>query len=638
MATTGLSRTPRRSPPAGGGEFGLEGAEAEFLRGVLSPPRPGAPPRPSSPLRERTPARPRPATGPARGLPRVTKFPKGVANRKFDPVRDAAPGDGHRGPRPPPPSPGERAAEAGLLRDGGPAAATAATGGRAGAPPPPDFPAPREPSSPALHFMYLAKTKGFRRRAGHTVREMAAGRGGQGRPPARCGGASVCCWEPRRVKELWKRCIDALMEHNFLHLAARLPPLRPEALNYIGASRLAMDKRTLFLLLRHGVTRLHIPDFWELCNVSLPGWEFWRDGFSDPAFVRGDAPCMAVPDYLVEEREGILGFAERRWAMVFGDPNLDRLESLIVENQKEEDDDSGDVLRLVLSQLAARRSFEHLAIGYFENLRTLHLRPLLETRLAKLELSHLPCVGDSFLNNIICNVGSLRRLRLDFLPITDKGFKHVAGLTRLTHFEIKACPYMHMVKPFRLTELRHLRSLKINAHPSDAEMEIAHDSMQDVGAMENLHTLVIGAPFMKAPARTKGVFDLRAATIMRRLTRFEVYYPEQLVYPRKFSTWTTSLRRLLLKEPRGTLAAVSTCATLASLHICAARDMAPGDFARLAALVNLEELVIGGFPRSCDPHVRRVLGPLARLRRVHLHRAAEWPADGLYMAEEEEEW
>ena len=620
-----------RSPPAGG-EFGLEGAEAEFLRGVLPPPRPGPPPGPPPGPSSAAPARP--ATGPARGLPRVTKFPKGVANRKFDPVRDAAPGDGHWGPRPPPPSRGQPAAEDGLLREGA-AAAAAVLAGALDTRVAPDFPAPREPSPPALHFMYLAKTKGFRRRAGHTVREMAAGRGARGRPPARCGGAgaSVCCWEPRRVKELWKRCVDALMERNFLHLAARLPPLRPEVLNYIGASRLAMDKRTLFLLLRHGVTRLHIPDFWELCNVSLPGWEFWRDGFSDPAFVRGDAPCMAVPDYLVEEREGILGFAERRWAMVFGDRNLDRLESLIVENQKEEDDDSGELLRLVLSQLAARRSFEHLGIGYFENLRTLHLRPLLETRLAKLELSHLPCVGDSFLNKIICNVGSLRRLRLDFLPVTDKGFKHVAGLKRLTHFEIKACPYVNMVKPFRLTELRHLRSLKINAHPSDAEMEIAHDSMQDVGAMENLHTLVIGAPFMKAPAArtTKSVFDLRAATIMRRLTRFEVYYPEQLVYPRKFSTWTTSLRRLLLKEPRGTLPAVSTCATLASLHICAARDMAPGDFARLAALVNLEELVIGGFPRSCDPHVRRVLGPLAKLRRVRLTRAVEWPADGPYM-------
>ena len=120
----------------------------------------------------------------------------------------------------------------------------------------------------------------------------------------------------------------------------------------------------------------------------------------------------------------------------------------------------------------------------------------------------------------------------------------------------------------------------------------------------------------RAPHSARGadegrVPDLRAATIMRRLTRFEVYYPEQLVYPRKFSTWTTSLRRRLLKEPRGPLPAVSTRATLASLHTSPPppEDLAWGRGAELPVGASWFQAALGAVRRSPPPSGRPGRGP-----------------------------
>ena len=433
------------------------------------------------------------------------------------------------------------------------------------------------------------------------------------------------------VPPLWRMCTAALAASGRLQHLATLPALRPAVVDALAAEpSLRLDKRTLALLVDAGATQLRIRDFWELCYHEFPGWEFWRADV-DRFPLRPGVPRMRLPDHLVRLRDGLLCFDPERWTEVFAWGG--RLRSLTLESQRDEDARSGHLVAAVLARVQQGCHLRHLALGFFENVRALHLAPALGMRsLAVLELSHLPHVNDALVSRIWGFLPSLTRLRLNHLPLSDHAFEGLADHPGLRDLEIKNCPYVRLREPFRPHTCLNLRALRLNPPSSKFPMVACFREVQLMAEhMHGLERLVLGVELVpeESWSRVTCALDLRMNRLDS-LRHLELYCIHQVTFPKRPWRYLRCLERLVVDKANGFLLAVSSkIATLRSLHVCSCENLQPADFGVLRSMLGLEELTLGGLPAHAEAAAVNAVAGLPELRILHLHRAKELPTYAL---------
>ena len=477
--------------------------------------------------------------------------------------------------------------------------------------------------------MYRVPGHGGRRRGGGLGPPLSRAPGPLQQSDAPSG-PRLCQRRCRRrvpVPPLWRMCAAALADSGRLQHLAMLPALRPAVVNALAAeASLRLDKRTLALLVVAGATRLRVRDFWELCYHEFPGWEFWRADV-DRFPLRPGVPRMRLPDHLVQLRDGLLRFDPERWTEVFAWGGA--LRSLTLESQRDEDARSGHLVAAILARVQEGCHLCHLALGFFENVRAMHLAPALGMRsLAVLELSHLPHVKDEFVSRMWGFLPSLARLRLNHLPLTDLAFEGLSDHPGLRDLEIKNCPYVRLREPFRPHTCRSLRALRLNPPASKFPMVACFREVQLMAEhMHGLERLVLGVELVpeESWSRVPCALDLRMNQLDN-LRHLELYCTHQVTFPKRPWRYLRCLEHLVVDKANGFLMAVfSKIATLRSLHVCSCEKLQPADFGVLQSMLGLEELTLGGLAAHTEAAAAHAVAQLPELRTLHLHRAEELP-------------
>jgi hypothetical protein len=324
----------------------------------------------------------------------------------------------------------------------------------------------------------------------------------------------------------------------------RLPPLPPEFLNQ-ALARAMLDRRVLALALGAGATRLHVYDFWELCNSFPAAWHCWQEGTSAAA-PPPPRRAMPAPACMVEVRDGVLQPSQYDWMRIF--PLTSTLEVVSLESQDTEEEDSGAQLRLVLRQLAKMPSLRRLSIAFFDTVTDATLAPLwgafahgpyeafddpTETQqerldkervaaglyphpsagpggdvtaamITRLDLSHLPRITDAAVHTALSRLPHLTTLRLEFLAVTDKCIRDWRRFKMLTWLEVRACPYMKFAYPEVDFQSPPPRLTSLRIHPGGSrrggrsDMSVSARDLQQLAAAPRITHLCLGCRF-KAP-------------------------------------------------------------------------------------------------------------------------------------------
>ena len=196
--------------------------------------------------------------------------------------------------------------------------------------------------------------------------------------------------------------------------------------------------RSLTLLLGAGASKVHLDDFnGLLARPFQPGWRLWR---GDACFGAPPPRAALLPGWLAHlEDDGTLvpTPAEHSWLhLLSGAPAL---RSLARENGHEEDPAAtAPALHVVLCSLREAPALRKLALGFFDELQSEQLMPLLQLRrLTRLELSHIPDFSDALLLAVCHSLRALTHLRLDYLSVSDSGFVQLSSLKSLEWFELR---------------------------------------------------------------------------------------------------------------------------------------------------------------------------------------------------------
>ena len=204
------------------------------------------------------------------------------------------------------------------------------------------------------------------------------------------------------------------------------------------SAALSLDVRSLTLLLGAGASCIHLDDFnGLLARPFLPGWRLWR---GDACFGAPPPRAALLPGWLAHlDDDGTLvpTPAEHSWLhLLSGAPAL---RSLALENGNEEDPAAtAPALHVVLCSLREAPALRKLALGFFDELRSEQLMPLLQLRrLTRLELSHIPDFSDALLLAVCHSLRALTHLRLDYLSVSDSGFAQLSSLKSLEWFELR---------------------------------------------------------------------------------------------------------------------------------------------------------------------------------------------------------
>lgn len=432
-------------------------------------------------------------------------------------------------------------------------------------------------------------------------------------------GCGSCSLGDARVPSLTTLAIKAIAAN--IGAATRLPLVPARLLDDI--LRLSViDKRILALALGAGATRVHLYDFWDFCNSFPAMWHCWQEGVSKEAPPPLER-CMPTIECMMEVRDAVLQPSTCDWMRLF--PLTHCMESLAVENQKDEDEESGPLIKLLIREAVACKTLRRVSIAFFDSINDSTISPLLTcTALTRLDLSHIPFLTDASMTAFTHKLKNLQELRLDFLAVTDSGFRDVGRLKHLHFLEIRACPYVQLQPPFNFQSLPKLRTFRLHPGAGSTDMTIVAQTLRSIVHCTRIKHLALGCKFAGGAGKGQG-FDLRSASF-KNLHHIELYNCNQMTWPSKFTLWTKSLRSIVLEEVTDSvIVRLKGLKTLTSLTICNAAGLAPGEFAAIGDLTSLCELVIGGLPPQLEPLVDELLKELPNLRTAHFHRCREYP-------------